>query len=274
MNLQPVSYAESRTRGGLVVQELGAGPRIVLVHGGGVGGGAPWAPLHPLAADFRLVMPFRRGYGPNPAVAREDFVADAQDLAPLLETGAHLVGHSYGGIVAALMAAAQPALVRSLTLLEPGLTSPARGNPVVSDFESRLAYLEAHPPADPEAHLSALVTPIEPTATLPTPLPPPLQVYARRLSTLRSTNEAIVDLETIRGAGIPSLVVTGAHSAVFEAIGDALTAALAATRIVVPGGGHFPHKDPGVWPQLAAFLAAHPAKRTSSSHIGDAAVRS
>ncbi len=48
-----------------------------------------------------------------------DYTIDAEDIAELMAGGAHLVGHSYGGTVAMLAAAANTNLVRSLTFIEP-----------------------------------------------------------------------------------------------------------------------------------------------------------
>ena len=43
--------------------------------------------------------------------------------------GAHLVGHSYGGVIALLAAARRPELLRSLTVVEPPALRVARGKP-------------------------------------------------------------------------------------------------------------------------------------------------
>lgn len=57
----------------------------------------------------------------------EDFERDATLLGPLLESGSHLLGHSYGGMVALYMAVAQPTAVKSLTLIEPPAWLGAEG---------------------------------------------------------------------------------------------------------------------------------------------------
>ncbi|MEX5305609.1 alpha/beta fold hydrolase [Kocuria sp. CPCC 205258] len=46
----------------------------------------------------------RRGYFPNPPAEVEDFEVDAGDVAELLTGPMHLVGHSYGAVVALLAA--------------------------------------------------------------------------------------------------------------------------------------------------------------------------
>jgi pimeloyl-ACP methyl ester carboxylesterase len=58
--------------------------------------------------------------GEGPAVQGEDFLRDADDIADLMGNGAHLVGHSYGGL-GVLFARCPPSrCALSLTLLEPG----------------------------------------------------------------------------------------------------------------------------------------------------------
>jgi pimeloyl-ACP methyl ester carboxylesterase len=61
---------------------------------------------------------------------------DAADVVELLGDGAHLVGHSYGGVVAMLAAGLRPQAVRSLALIEPSwLRVAAHDPPVVAALE-------------------------------------------------------------------------------------------------------------------------------------------
>ena len=108
--------------------------RIVLVHGSVVGGRATWAAQRPLADRFELVVVDRPGFPPNPPVDRVDFERDAELVADLLEPGDHLVGHSYGGVISLLAAAARPDALRSLTVIEPPATQVAAGDPAVDGF--------------------------------------------------------------------------------------------------------------------------------------------
>ena len=80
-----------------------------------------WEAQRPLADEgFRLLVLDRRGYGRSPAAEGEDFLRDADDIAELMGDGAHLVGHSYGGLGALFAAARRPEATLSLTLLEAG----------------------------------------------------------------------------------------------------------------------------------------------------------
>lgn len=103
----------------------GTGVPLVLIHGDLNNGASAWASqLESLAPWHRLIVPDRRGHGASPTEPRPYTIAgDAADLAALLdELGverAHLVGHSYGGLVALEWAVRQPERCRCLHLIEP-----------------------------------------------------------------------------------------------------------------------------------------------------------
>src|SRR5690242_17626930 len=119
---------------GLNVTVWGEGDDAVFVHGSFGWGEETWAKQRPLADDHRLLLVDRRGFGRSAPDGRVDFERDAGDVADLLGDGAHLVGHSYGGVVSLLAAARRPAAVRSLTVIEPPALGLVRGNPVADDF--------------------------------------------------------------------------------------------------------------------------------------------
>lgn len=54
----------------------------------------------------------------------------------------------------------------------------------------------------------------------------------------RPSWEAEIPLDRLASAGFPLLVVSGGHSAAFDAVCDALSAALSAERSVISGRGH------------------------------------
>ena len=56
------------------------------------------------------MAPNRRGFPPGPDVEHVDFEDEAVWLEQFLEPGTHLVGHSYGGVIALLAAARRPEL--------------------------------------------------------------------------------------------------------------------------------------------------------------------
>ena len=130
------------------VEVVGSGPRVVLVHGNVTNGSLTWAAARGLSGSYTLVIVDRPGYPPGPPLDKIDFEAQASELAELIEPEDHLVGHSYGGVVALLAAASRPDL-RSLVLLEPPAFGVARGNPAVEEFLER--FHEA--PTDPRGYL-------------------------------------------------------------------------------------------------------------------------
>jgi pimeloyl-ACP methyl ester carboxylesterase len=233
---EPAPYTVHRHPSGLDVAELGDGPPIVLVHGGGLGGLHSWTSQLELAARWRLVIPWRPGYGGSPMRGGEDFAVDAPLVAELLGDGAHLVAHSYGAVVATLAAAARPGAVRSLTLVETGGSDVARGKPGVDDYERRMGALAAALPVDPEEALRAVFSILDPTIALPSPLPPPLASWAARLPGLRWPWEAVTPIDALVAGGFPILVVSGGQRRMYEEISDALAEALGAERRIVPGG--------------------------------------
>src|SRR5262245_14107331 len=105
----------------LFVESWGTGTSVVLVHGSLATGAEEWQSQRPLADEgFRLLVLDRRGYGQSPVAEGEDFLRDAEDIVALMGDGAHLVGHSYGGLGVLFAAARRPDATLSLALLEPG----------------------------------------------------------------------------------------------------------------------------------------------------------
>jgi pimeloyl-ACP methyl ester carboxylesterase len=105
----------------LFIESWGVGTPVVLVHGSLATGADEWQAQRPLADEgFQLMVLDRRGYGRSPSADGEDFVRDGEDIADLMGDGAHLVGHSYGGLGVLFAASRRPDATLSLTLLEPG----------------------------------------------------------------------------------------------------------------------------------------------------------
>jgi len=125
--------------------EQGKGVAVIFVHGG-LDDYRVWREqMAPFAEHYHTVAYSRRYNYPNPRVApRADYSAsvDADDLAALireLKLGpAHVVGVSFGGEVALLLASRHPELVRSLVLSEapllPWLQELEGGKPLLTEF--------------------------------------------------------------------------------------------------------------------------------------------
>jgi pimeloyl-ACP methyl ester carboxylesterase len=212
-------------------------PRLLLVHGSVVNAELTWSAQRPLADRFEIVAPNRRGFPPGPEVESVDFEDEAVWLEPFLTPGTHLVGHSYGGVIALLAAARQPELLRSLTVIEPPAFGLARGTPAADEFMARIEEHWTHGPSDPAEFLRGFLALVGSSAP-PANFTPELLQGARTLMVERSPAEAVIPLDELAQAPFPKLVVSGGHNPAFEALCNMLKSRLGAERAVMPGAGH------------------------------------
>lgn len=214
------------------------GPRLLLVHGGIVPGWQTWAAQRPLADHYRLVVPHRPGYPPNPPGEGIDFEAQSHAIAELIEPGTHVVGHSYGGVVSLLAAALVPEGVRSLTVIEPPAFGLVRGQPAVEELIGRLGPLFSNRTPPARDFFLAFAAVVAATPHLPDVLPPETEasITASRLEP--APWEARIPLDAIAAAGRPTLVFSGGHDAAFDAVCDVIADRLGAERAVITGRGH------------------------------------
>jgi pimeloyl-ACP methyl ester carboxylesterase len=227
------------TENSIKTTEWGHGPLVVLVHGGTPQGGAvAFREQRPLAERWRLILPDRPGHGATPRLGQEDFERDASLIEPLLEDGAHLVGHSYGAVVALCIAVGRPQAVRSLTLIEPPAYCFAPEDPAVLDMARANRALFEHPPEDPIELVRSffeLVGIDAPAAALP---PAALTGLANDLANLRGPHEARIDPVALTAGGYPIQVLTSGRTPAFEAIAAAIAAQTGARHVIVPGTDH------------------------------------
>jgi 3-oxoadipate enol-lactonase len=119
-----------KVNGGELEYEVrGTGDPVLLIHGTGVA--ATFAPTmtQPSLSAYRLIRFHRRGFaGSSRAPVPFTIKDQAADAAALLKglgvTRAHIVGHSFGGMVALQLALDQPQMVRSLVVAEPPIFNP------------------------------------------------------------------------------------------------------------------------------------------------------
>ena len=220
------------------VVEWGSGPPAVFVHGSVFDAEMAWETQRPLADGHRLRLVNRRGFGNSPDALGEDFEIDAADVAAVLGDGAHLVGHSYGAVAALLAAARRPTAVWSLTVIEPPAFALVADRRDVRAFMARIQSL-VQEELSPEDFLRLFIVAVggDP-GRLPTPLPPRLAKGASLLMRGRPPSEAIIPLDELAALDCPKLVISGDHSAIFDAVCDALVSGIGAERVVLPGAGH------------------------------------
>lgn len=125
--------AERSCHKGLAFRRWGCGPLLILLHGG-VGSWTHWIRnIEALAAHHTVLAPDLPGFGESAVVPENlspdgylDWVADAlTEAVTNLVTGvaacdAGIVGFSYGGVVAAAVAARIGPVARKLSLIGPG----------------------------------------------------------------------------------------------------------------------------------------------------------
>lgn len=236
-----------RSAAELNVTVWGEGEPAVLVHGSLSSGAESWAEQRPLADSYRLLLVDRRGFGASPGPDASDFAVDAADVAELIPDGAHLVGHSYGGIVSLLAAAHRPDAVRSLTVVEPPALGLVRGEKPVEEFITRLEDArEAAADADDYCRRFFVAFGFSPPDE-------PLEGDALRCAVTswheRPPWEAEVPLDALADAAFPKLVVRGAWDEAppqaqaigrpaFHAVCDLLVDRLGAQSATIQGAAH------------------------------------
>jgi pimeloyl-ACP methyl ester carboxylesterase len=112
----------------IAYSDEGAGPPVVLLHGGG-SNRRQWKPLAALLGDrYRVIAPDLHGHGDSEpwSQAAAPALADFGAIVPAVTAGidghAHVVGHSGGGAFALAHALSHLGAVASLVLIEPTLT--------------------------------------------------------------------------------------------------------------------------------------------------------
>jgi pimeloyl-ACP methyl ester carboxylesterase len=181
----------------------------------------------------------------------ESHAADLAAFVAALNTGpVHLVGLSYGGMLAAMVAIKEPQSVRTLTLAEPALFSllaeKPESQPPLEQWnkgtEPMAAAIKAGDNVRAVRHLSALVTGDSPEHfdQLPAPLRQILLDNARTMPLLVAAQPPNVICEMLRGIRVPTLVVRGERTPrTFSAVTDEVARCIAGSKLVaIPNASH------------------------------------
>ncbi|HEU5200993.1 MAG TPA: alpha/beta hydrolase [Ktedonobacterales bacterium] len=269
------------------VEVWSEGEPVILLHGSGAPApvSAIWSRQRPLAERYRLIIPTRRGYGDRPVAMQTDIEGDVADLLSLLgegagerevratsgsesadaqrpqapaAEGAHLVGFSYGGIVALTAAARRPDLVRSLTVIEPPALGIARGHPAADHSIESLSRFEPPPPGlTPEqfwkSFRAMMGMPVPEQVTLT-----PIERKAVEAHMAEAPPFTLsLPLDELAATSFPKIVISGDWNAGMDAVADIITERLSAERFVLKGWYHNVHRGGEPFNQrLEAFLQA------------------
>jgi pimeloyl-ACP methyl ester carboxylesterase len=218
------------------------------------------AVLHPLAAAGRqvLAVDMRGQYetpgGDDPADYHiAALAADVALIADQLGDEVHLLGHSFGGLVAREVLLAQAVPVSSLTLMSSGPGSLTGQRAAV--LKAMLGELAAAAPADLRGQVKELwETHLEPEA-IADGVPGPIVDFlrTRMLASspmgLRSMGENLLDCPDrtralARLGSPPLLVLYGEDDDAWEpAIQESMAVRLGAQRVCIPGAAHSPAVD-------------------------------
>jgi len=126
---------------GIHAEISGDGVAAVFIHGSFSWGLDTFPDQRALADANRVVLVNRRGFPGSDMPVAEGWPVDMFDVAALLDElgSAHLVGQSYGAVVALLAAGLRPERVLSIVAIEPPAFEVARGDP---DVDSKIAALK------------------------------------------------------------------------------------------------------------------------------------
>lgn len=240
------------------VLSAGDGEPLLFLHGAG---GLVWDPfLDALAQRYRVLAPEHPGAGESQGV---EHVHDLWDLVlyygELLDAlgidATRVVGHSFGAMVAAELAATSPERVSKLILIAPiGLWRDDHPVPDISGMPpEELPALIFADPAGPVARAMPALDPTDPEALF------------RAAMTLASILQFIWPLpdkglsKRLYRVKAPTLLVWGADDRlVHPTYGDDFAKAIAGARLeVVQGAGHLPQLEQfeRVLPLVTDFLA-------------------
>jgi pimeloyl-ACP methyl ester carboxylesterase len=226
------------------VQELGAGPPVVMIHGLLIGSLATWyftaAPV--LARSHRVRMYDLRGHGKSERAATgydlATLVADLAAISADLPAPFDLVGHSWGALVALGFAIGHPERVRRLAIVEA---------PMPPASALQMASFLAPDDGLPARLLEALPAPLREAVAAggrqATRLLKSLELLVLESSLLADVRaEREPNADVLARVRCPTLLAYGDRSACAPG-GERLARAIPNARHVVLPGGHYLHLD-------------------------------
>jgi non-heme chloroperoxidase len=253
--------------------EHGTGQPVVFVHGIPTDHRAWDAQVPVVSREFRAVTYSRRYAYPNVRAGdvRDSTVQNnATDLVGVVArlglAPVHLVGHSYGGFIAAYLATRHPEILRSLTLVEPAIVSLLLRDP--KSRAEALRLLLSHPrvalsasrflrdsngPAlealrrnDLTAAVRFNLDGVENRKGVLDQLPEPIREMMQdngRTVMETDTPFPVISRDDLGKIRVPALEVHGETGALWlRSIADTAGRSIpGCERVTIPGSGHYPH---------------------------------
>ena len=255
---------------GRLYDSAGSGPAVILVHGS-LSNGRQWRSLAERLADrFRVLsldLYMTQGEG-GPVVGDFTFADDVAFVEALLAeyTPAHLVGHSYGGVVAARAALNQRDTLASLTLIEPSCfhlldKTSAHFTEITALRSGGLAFAANNDPAGQARHFIEYWMGPQAWISMPERRRAAILASLKRLEAdWDGTSQPHTRLDDYRSLDVPTLMLRARDTRrpsfhLVDMIGGALPNAQIAE---VPSGGHMsPITNPdAVNNEIERFLLA------------------
>jgi len=262
----------------LFVKRMGSGEPILVVHGGPVLEHGYLLPhLAPLAASFELIFFDQRlsgrsaGQVDSASVRLDTLVADIEALRQSLRLGrVHLMGHSWGGLLAMRYAIQHPENLRSLILLN----SMSASSRLWQEEEARLAERRtvedsieiatiretvAFSDGEPGAIAAILLASFKAQfadrskiAGLELYVPPDYLNRSRQFGYMFGDLTDFDFFDALGTISMPTLILYGSTEPAAEISGEALHDAIPTSELVIiQNAGHFPFIE-----QPDAFLGA------------------
>jgi pimeloyl-ACP methyl ester carboxylesterase len=252
----------------IAYERAGTGPAVALGHGFVGDGRSTWArQIEALSADFTVVAWDAPGAGRSSDPPAEFRVAEYADcwasfLRALGLARVHLVGLSFGAIVALSVVGRNPALPASLTLV--GGYAGWRGSLLGEEVDARLRTclrLSALPPEDfARAMIPSMFSATAPEAVVASFLPSVRRFHPAGFRTMALASAEADLRDVLAQVRIPTLLVHGEHDVRAPMkVAEEIRAGIPSSRLVVlPGVGHVATVEApdAVSRELGEFLAS------------------
>jgi len=210
-----VIHVPSKDGTSIAVECAGAGPNLVIVHGG-IGDRSRWKPLFPfLASHFTVCAMDRRGRGASGDSADYSLQKGAEDVAAVANSRSGTVfvlGHSIGG-VCALEAAFLTDKISKLVLYEPPLQDRNHST-VATKMENMVRAGESEQALVIFLQEIVMVSPkeIEEMKARPS-WSERVATIGKQIREIRALDRYRFDANRMRGLKVPTLLLTGSRTA-------------------------------------------------------------